>query len=330
MNSYEVVRRAIDFETPDRLPVYCPDLGMSDIHAVRWNQIGTGDKHSRETVDEWGCTWIRSETVNMGQVKGHPLDDWSALAHYQWPDPDNPDFFNGMEALFKGSEGKYIHTDIFMLLFERMQALHGFENTLIDLALGDERIEMLADRIVEFDLQIIHNIQKRFPGEIHCLTFTDDWGMQGGPFVRPTFWQRFFLPRYEGIFSAIHQAGWKVWMHSCGRINDLLDGLIQAGVDVIELQQPRVLGIQEIGDKFCGRVCFASLCDIQQVLPTKNDDEIQAEAKLLLERWSTPQGGFILIDTIDSEAIGINLEKKKVMVDAFLAADPWRKKAAKL
>jgi len=57
-----------------------------------------------------------------------------------------------MEQRFNGSEGKYIASSIFMLLFERMHSLHGFENTLRDLALEDERVEMLADRIVEIDL----------------------------------------------------------------------------------------------------------------------------------------------------------------------------------
>lgn len=324
MNSYEVVRRAIDFDTPDRLPLRFDVLGMNDCHLVNWNQIGTGDRQRRETLDEWGCTWTRSEMANMGQVKGHPLFDWSALERYHWPDPDDPVFYEGMEERFDSSEGKFIHTDIFMLLFERMHALHGFENTLVDLALGDERIEKLADRILEFDLRVIENIQRRFPGSIHCLTFTDDWGTQNGPFVRPSFWSEFFLPRYARIFSAAHWAGWKIWMHSCGKINELLDLFIEAGIDVIEPQQPRALGIEEIGEKFCGRVCFASLCDIQHTLPLKGYDEIRAEARLLLERWSNPKGGFILIDYGDGDAIGVSLDKKQVMVDAFMEADPWK------
>ena len=132
MSSYEVVKRAIRFETPDRLPLSFPSLGLNDFHGVGWNQIGTGDRAQRATLDEWGCTWVRSEMSNMGQVKGHPLEEWDALAHYRWPDPDDPAFYTGMEAKFAGAEGKYIRTSIFMLLFERMHSLHGFQNTLAD------------------------------------------------------------------------------------------------------------------------------------------------------------------------------------------------------
>jgi hypothetical protein len=324
MSSYEVVRRAIEFERPERLPLRFEALGLSDVHSVSWNQIGTGDKSLPQATDEWGCLWMRSEMDNMGQVKGHPLANWRALAHFWWPDPDDPAFYEGMEEHLSGSEGKYIITSIFMLLFERMHALHGFENTLVDLYLERERIEILADRIVEFDLGIIRNIARRFPGCIHGLGFTDDWGTQQAVFVNPRLWDEFFKPRYKRIFDAIHEAGWHVWMHSCGRINAILESLIEIGLDVINLQQPRALGIEKLGQRFRGRICFESLCDIQHTLPFKGAKEIREETLLLLEHWAVPGGGFILSDYGDGQAIGVELEKKRIMLDAFLEADPWR------
>ena len=326
MSSYQVVRRAIEFQRPERLPLRFEALGLSDVHRVGWNQIGTGDHRLRETSDEWGCLWMRSQVSNMGQVKGHPLADWRALGHYRWPDPDNPAFYEGMEASFAGSEDKYVTTGIFMLLFERMHALHGFENTLADLYLERERIETLADQIVEFDLGIIRNIAGRFPGRVHGFSFTDDWGTQQNVFIKPQLWDDFFKPRYRRIFDAAHEAGWHVWMHSCGKINAIIESLIEVGLDVINLQQPRALGIEEIGQRFRGRICFESLCDIQHTLPFEGAKEIHDEARLLLESWATPDGGFILSDYGDGEAIGVPLEKKQVMLQAFLDADPWRVK----
>ncbi len=327
MTSYEVVRRAIEFQTPDRLPIRMDIFGCNDVHAVGWNQIGTGDHRYRQTVDEWGCLWVRSEMSNMGQVKGHPLENWEALDHYRWPDPDNPEFYTGMAARFAGSEGKYIITSIFMLLFERMHALHGFENTLTDLYLERERIEFLADRIVEIDLGIIDHIARRFPGQIHGFSFTDDWGTQQDLFVHPGLWKEFFKPRYRRLFDAMHAAGWHVWMHSCGKVNAILEDLIDIGLDVINLQQPTALGIEEVGRQFRGRICFESLCDIQQTLPFKEPEAIRAEARLLLEQWGAPEGGFILSDYGDGQAIGVGMEKKRVMLEAFLEADPWKKTA---
>jgi hypothetical protein len=211
-----------------------------------------------------------------------------------------------------------------MLLFERMHALHGFEATLTDLYLERERVAALADRIVEFDLQVIRNIGERFGDRIDGFTFTDDWGTQQNVFIRPALWDAFFKPRYKQIFDAAHEFGWHVWMHSCGKINGIIESLIDIGLDIIELQQPKALGIEEIGQRFRGRICFASLCDIQHTLPFEDETAIREEAGRLLREWATPEGGFILIDYGAGHAIGVDQSKKATMLEAFLAADPWR------
>ena len=324
MNSYEVVRRAIEFDEPGRLPLSLDDPDLSDVHFVSWNEIVPWDVHGPGSLeDHWGCIWVRSKQDNMGQVKGHPLADWNALDHFCWPDPNDPAFYEGMDARLTSTKGKYVRTGIFMLLFERMHSLRGFENTLTDLYFERERIEILADRIVEFDLCVIENISQRFPSQIHGLGFSVDWGTQQNLMIKPELWEEFFKPRYKRIFAAIHQAGWHVWMHSCGKINAIMESLIEIGVNVLNLQQPRALGIEEIGQQFRGRICFETACDIQHTLPFKGADEIQEEARLLLEHWAAPNGGFIL--SIDNDAaLNFSPENMEAMWDAFLMSDPWR------
>jgi hypothetical protein len=325
MNSREVVTAAIEFQTPERLPVIFPRFGISDTHSAGWNQVGTGPRALKRSLDEWGCEWARSEIDNMGQVKGHPLRSWDDVDHYRWPDPDDPAFYAGMEARFAGAQGKYVLTGIFMLLFERMHALRGFQNILEDLVLERECSEMLADRIVEFDLRVIENIAARFPGQIHGFSFTDDWGTQQDTFISLQMWTQFFQPRYARIAAACRANGWHFWMHSCGKINRFIPGLLEAGVNVLNLEQPRALGIEEIGRLYAGRVCFSSGCDIQHTLPRLGEAEIRAEAGLLLRSWGTPRGGFILADDENDHDLGTPPEKKAMALRAFLDQDPWKR-----
>jgi uroporphyrinogen decarboxylase len=322
-SSRELVKAAIEFTTPERLPMMFDEMGVSDVRWVGWNQIGTGDHSKKLTFDEWGCGWSRSEVKNMGLVNVHPLDDWGKLPSFRWPDPDDPAFYQGMEQRFEGTAGKYILTGIFMVLFERMHTVRGFENALSDLYLERENIELLADRIVEFDTRVIQNISSRFPGLIDGISFSDDWGTEQQLMVRPSLWKEFFQPRYKRIFDACKAAGWHVWLHSCGKVNDVIGPLIEVGLDVIELQQPTLLGIEEVGRQYAGKICFQSLCDIQRTLPFKGQEAIEAEAKLLVDCWGTDRGGFILSDYGDGRAINALPEKKRMMYDAFLKADRW-------
>jgi len=320
----EIVTAAIEFKKPDRLPVIFDCFGVSDVKYVGWNQIGTGDHSKRITYDEWNCGWQRTEKENMGQITIHPINEWGDLDSYRWPDPDNPEFYAGMERHLEGTDGYYLRTGIFMLLFERLHGLRGFENTLMDLYLERERIEKLADRIVEFDLRIIENIHSRFPDQIDGFSFTDDWGTELSLFINPNMWKAFFKPRYKRIFDAIHEAGWHVWMHSCGKVNDILGDLHEIGCNVTDLQQPRTLGIEEVGKKHAGKLCFQSLCDIQHTLPSGSKEAIEAEAKLLLDCWGTDDGGFILADYGNDEAIGVSVGMKQIMFDAFMKNDRWK------
>ena len=321
----EVMTAAIEFKTPDRLPVMFDSFGVSDVRRIGWKQIGTGDHGKRITYDEWHCGWQRTEMKNMGQITLHPLNEWSDLDGFAWPDPDNADFYEGMESRFEGTGGYYLTTGIFMLLFERLHGLRGFENIMADLYLERELIDKLADRIVEFDIRVIENISSRFPGQIDGFTFTDDWGTETALIISPKQWKEFFKPRYKKIFDAAHNAGWHVMMHSCGKVNDILDDLYGIGCNIVELQQPKALGIEEVGKKHAGKLCFQSLCDIQHTLPMATDEDIEAEAKLLLDSWGTDSGGFILADYGDGEAIGVPPEKKKIMYDAFMKYDRWKK-----
>ena len=154
--------------------------------------------------------------------------------------------------------------------------------------------------------------------------FTDDWGTEKALLIPPELWRQFFKPRYMRIFEAVHKAGWHVWMHTCGKVNEVIEDLIEIGLDVINLLRPRLLGIEEIGQRFRGRICFESLCDLQRTLPFKGPEEIRDEAKLLLKNWATNKGGFILT-CYNGEEIGATPEKEKLMLEAFQEFDPWKR-----
>ncbi len=323
MTGYERVHRAVHFKTPDRLPVEFHSLGVSDFKNAGGAAFGSSRAEAGVGSDEWGCVWEKTDALNMGQVRGHPLADWAALDGYAFPDPGREELYAHLPAKIAEAEGRYVKTGIFALVFERLHMLRGFENVLTDLYLERDRLAALTDHVVDVQLRIIRNIASVCGRSIHGLGFTDDWGTQQAAFVSVEMWREFFMPHYEKLFGAIHEAGWDVWMHSCGKINEIIEPLIEAGVDVLNLQQPRALGIEEIGARYRGRVAFSSLCDIQATLPVGDAGTIRNEAALLLEHWAAPEGGFVLSDYGDGQAIGVPDETKHVMLDAFGELDPW-------
>ena len=173
------------------------------------------------------------------------------------------------------------------------------------------------EHIVSVHLTLLDNLDRRFPGRIHCISITDDFGTQNAAFVSAGFWMDFFYPYYKTLFDRMHAAGYDVRVHSCGKVNELIECYIRTGVDVMNLQQPRALGIEEIGKRYRGRVAFEAVCDIQVTLPTGDRAKIEEDARMLMTHWANAEGGLVLSDYGDGAAIGATLESKRVMYEAF-------------
>lgn len=318
MTSYEIVRRAVEFDSPARLPIRFASLGIDDTFGVGVAPAA-GWQPAEPNADEWGCVWHKptGEVCNMGQPKGHPLARWDQMADFPFPDPHDDARYAHIEAALSHAGDKYVVLGCGFTFFERMHYLRGFENLLMDMHLHPTWVHDLAERVLAFPIGIVQEIGRRFKGRIHGVCMTDDWGTQCDLICSLTMWREFFKARYERLFGAIHDAGMHAWMHSCGHVNEVIEEWIDCGLDVVNLQQPTNLGIVEIGNRYRGRICFESLCDIQMTLPHAGDEEVRREVKLLLECWGTERGGFVLSDYGDGKAIGVPDERKKLMLREF-------------
>jgi hypothetical protein len=94
-------------------------------------------------------------------------------------------------------------------------------------------------------------------------------------------------------------------VHSCGKVNEIIEGYIAAGANAVNLLQPRALGIEEIGRRYAGRIAFWTLPDIQTTLPTGDRRMVKEDIDGLMTHWATPTGGFLFADYGDDVGIGV-------------------------
>ncbi len=341
MESREIVRRAIEFDKPPRLPFFLGGFWSDKLSALirdfphdvcdcwEMDRQEAGWFFDNPVIDDWGCGWKRTEINNMGQVVHHPLEDWSKLATYSPPNPRNPFYFERTEDGIKDANDRYVVITSHFNLIERLHMLHGFAMTLEDFYLEPEKIHRLLDMILEYKISHVGEAARRFGDRVHGIFLTDDWGTQNNTLVSAEILKEFFLDRYRQLFDAIHGHGWHVILHSCGKINDFVPFFIDVGADVLNMQQPRAYGIKELGERFAGKVCFLTTVDIQATLPTEDSEAVRAEARELVENWSTPEGGFIVFNYGDSDAIGVSEGIAEVMFQAFYdLREYWTKQKA--
>ena len=333
MDSREIIHRNINFDSPERIGLRFNGLGVSDVFRIYTQPtkefIPQGVKEIRMdkkirtphgTMDEWGCRWEASEDVGsgeMGQVLNPPLKDLNDLSTYEIPDPYNPDRFAGLDEALAQAEGKFVQLNSPFCMFERMHFIHGFEATLANLVIEPEKMDILLDKLIDYQIGIAEMAGKLGKGRIDCFDTTDDWGTQKNLFISPKMWRKIFKPRYKKLIDAIHRNGMVIRFHSDGRINAIIEDLIEIGVDILNVHQPLLLGIDEISEKFQGKVCFEVSVDIQSTLPAGNKEEISEQARQLVERWATPKGGMIAIEYRYLSAIGMSPQALQWELEAF-------------
>lgn len=320
MERHEIVRRAIELQSPARLPFW--QHAMADVpddvcDCWEMDRAKRGWFFDNAAEDDWGCGWAVTDTKNMGQVVHHPLSDWSKLDSYRPPDPRDPFYYERIDESIAEAGDRYVVVTCHFNLIERLHMLRGFAETLTDFHYEPAKIERVLDMILEFKLAQFDELKRRVGDRVHGLFLTDDWGTQQSTFISPQMLDDFFMDRYRQMVQAVHDCGWHFFLHSCGRINDFVPHFMDVGMDVLNMQQPQAYGIEELGSRFGGKICFLTTTDIQATMPSGDLNAIRAEARQLVENWSTPEGGLIVFNYGMEDAIGTTVEATEVMFNEF-------------
>jgi len=350
MESVERVRRAIELKSIDDIPVSFELAGETDLKEFyigvprNWRpkrykpyifdvEDYVDEKNTRRE-DEWGIVWGFGETLSAGGIPiRFPLHSIEDIKGYEFPDPLGPGRFDKILSAIGAHSGKYCYVTWIGLLFERLHFLLGFEETLVELAMNTRTVEYALDKIVEFDLALVDNLAGTLNGQVHAFASTDDWGGQKNLFIEPALWRKVFKPRYARIADHAHRRGFHFWLHSDGKVEEIIPDLIEIGIDVFNLNTSRLLGIREFGERFAGRSCFCTYIDTQDTAINGSRRDIVEDAHGLVKYWSNALGsGILAMDYRGNEIYqGVFsqeeiLERKKTALRAF--KDAFRKKVS--
>lgn len=321
MSSRELVKRAIRFENPERLPYRFDDKHGNDFFFV--NMEPSPDDRYHSGVDEWGAVWQSAGPTRLGEVTDFPLKDWKDFDKLQIPDINDPRRWKQFENA-RDRAGDMFMQCRGISLYERLHFIRGLENTWTDIYLERENLCKLLDILMEMNLTAIERFAQ---ANADGFFFTDDWGLQDRLMIDPNIWREIWKPRYERVFSAVHDGGMLVFMHSCGNIVDILDDLIEIGCDVIQMDQQENMGLELLGERFGGRITFWSPVDIQAIMPKNNLDEIRRYCRRMVKVLGRQEGGFIPRWYVDPVGAGHSPEAVDAMCEEFLrlatAKDQW-------
>lgn len=312
MSEKEIVRRTILFQNPERLAIDLPDEYGTDI---AWGDMcPSPDARPRNGRDEWGALWKNIKVSNLGEVKEFPLRDWTDFKNLVIPDINDPSRWKNLEGVREKVGGKFI-IGKGISIYERVHFIRGLANTWMDIYDSPGKLRELLDVLVQMNLVAIERYANL---GLDGYFFTDDWGLQDRLMISPDKWREIWKPCYERIYTAAHKAGLFTFLHSCGYIVDILDDLIEIGLDVIQMDQHENMGLQLLSERFAGRITFYSPVDIQNTMVYGSLDDIRAYCRKMVTLLGRPQGGFIATWYSDPTGVGHTQEAINAMCEEFV------------
>lgn len=119
-------------------------------------------------------------------------------------------------------------------VFELMHPVCGHEYMLMGMADDPDWVKDMADTYADLQIGLLKLIFAR-EGLPDGIWFYEDMGFKQRPFMSPAMYRRLIQPAHRKMFEFCHQQGLKVIVHSCGYIEPLLPGLIEAGIDCLQV-----------------------------------------------------------------------------------------------
>ncbi len=238
--------------------------------------------------DQFRVQWNRTVDKDIGVVC-NCLVTPDNINEYEFPDPDDPLRYDDYNEIIKTKKDGFFVVALGFSLFERAWTLTGMENLLMAMISDKDFANSLLDKILDFNLRIIENACLF---DIDAMMFGDDWGQQTGLIMGPKLWREFIKPRIKQMYELVKSKGKFVFIHSCGKVDEIFPDLIDCGVDVFNPFQPEVMNVFEMKKRYGSSLSFYGGISTQRTLPYGTVTEVKDEVKRLLDVIGE-NGGYI-------------------------------------
>jgi len=251
--------------------------------------------------DEWGL--VRVKPADGSYFMTHfPLAGEKTiedLTKYPWPDPDDPERFNGLreEASFLKKTTDFALITMFPRPFVSLsQFLRGYTDWFTDLILNREFIETLMEKILEIDLKIGKRLLEEVGNYVDLVFVHDDLATTDSLMMSPQIYREIIKPRHKQIFDLIKtMTRAKIIYHCDGAIYPLINDFIEIGVDVLNPVQVSAKGVDTdtLKRDFGHRLSFWGGIDTSYVLPKGSIQEVKEEVHKRVHHLAKG-GGYIV------------------------------------
>ncbi len=194
------------------------------------------------------------------------------------------------------------------------------EEWYISTAMRKDYVYKVFERQCDIALKNLDLLIKTLGDKIQVVFTTGtDFGTQHGLFISPQAYRDLYKPFHKRINDFVHaKSNWKVFIHSCGAVKELIPDLIEAGFDILNPVQCSAAGMdpRELKEKFGKEIIFwGGGVDTQRTLPFGTPEEVYNEVRQRIEIFNNPTG--MVFNTIHNVQAKTPIENVQAMFRAI-------------
>lgn len=256
--------------------MYLPDLPPEEVSLV--------------TIDT-----TTADGQNRGQRawnNGHdgPIQSWQDFEAYPWPDPSALDYSSLNWAEKNLEPNLKVYLNVFSL-FESVSWFFGYENLCYKMYDDPDLVAAVAHRVGEIRLK-----HAQIVCDYACVGMLfggDDMGFKTGLLVPKKFYLKHTFPWYKKIVAHAHSKDKLCVLHSCGKIDTVMEELIEdIGFDGRQSFEDVIMPVTEAKQRWGSRIAMIGGLDMDFAVRA-TPEEIRQRVREVLD-VCMPGGGFCL------------------------------------
>jgi uroporphyrinogen decarboxylase len=206
-------------------------------------------------------------------------------------------------------------------VFEIMKDVCGHEFMLIGMAEDPDWVRDMADTYARLtvELQEILFAEEGWPDGIW---YYEDMGFKQRPFMSPRMYREILQPAHTMSIGFAKGRGLPVIMHSCGYVEPLLPGMVEAGIDCLQVIEIKAgMDLLKLYREWGDRLSFMGGIDVRVLYTNdlaKVDAELEAKIPVVMGN-----NGYIL-HSDHSIPNTVNYETYRYFVDRALEMGTYR------
>ncbi|HOF87980.1 MAG TPA: uroporphyrinogen decarboxylase family protein [Armatimonadota bacterium] len=178
--------------------------------------------------------------------------------------------------------------------FEQMHPMCGHENLLAGMAEDPDWVREMVMTYARFTLMHLETLVAE-AGAPDAFFFGEDMGFKGKPFMSPAMYRAIMQPGHALLFSYAHSLNRPVIVHSCGYVEPLVPGLIEAGMDCLQALEVKAgMDMRRLREQHGDAIAYFGNMDVRALL-TNDRARIDAELEEKLPAMLGSGGRYILM-----------------------------------